>query len=327
MRTIRRAHDHACLVLMTMITLACAIGSAPAAIAQDGTSGATPQTSAGLQSSIDWLISQQTSEGAFPGGEGTSDPGITIDAVTSLAAAQQSGADTGTSIEDAVAYLASGDIALVYTLTGVGEAAKLVLALAATGQNVDDFAGVNPLFIVENGHDAESGLYGESLYDHALSVLAVAAAGGQVPASAIDAIAAAQADNGGWGFDGSTDPTSADSNTTSVVIQALVATDADAEQLIADGLAYLETTVNEDGAAAFNDAADSVPDANSTALVAQALIATGGNADAQLAALAGFQNASGAFFFTREDTSDNLFSTVQAIMPLAGAVLPVIPTA
>lgn len=324
MHTIRRIR-YAWLVTMTLFALVCAIGGGQAAIAQDGTSGATPQSGGGLQSSVEWLISQQTSEGAFPGFDGTPDPGSSVDALISLSAAQQSGVNTGTSIVDAVAYLASGDIALVYTQTGVGQAAKLVLALIATGQNIDDFAGVSPLLIVENGQDSESGIYGGSLYDHALSVLALDAAGRDVPASAIDAIAAAQSENGGWGFDGSTDPVATDSNTTSTIIQALVAIDAGAEQLVPAGLDYLETTVNEEGAAAFNDTPESIPDANSTALVAQALIATGGNPDSQIAALAGFQNASGAFFFTREDTTDNLFSTVQAIAPLAGAVLPVIP--
>lgn len=324
MRTIHRVH-HASLVLMTLIALVCAISGGQAAIAQDGTSGATPPSSGGLQSSVDWLIAQQTAEGGFPGFDGASDPGITVDALISLAAARQSGVDLETSIDDALSYLSSGDLALVYTQTGVGQAAKLVLALIATGQNIDDFAGVSPLLIVENGQDPETGIYGASLYDHALAILAIDAADGEVPVSAVDAIEAAQSGNGGWGFDGSTDPVAADGNTTSIIIQALVAIDASVDQLIADGLSYLETTVNEDGAAAFNDAPESVPDANSTALVAQALIATDGNPDLQLAALAGFQNASGAFFFTGEDTSDNLFSTIQAIVPLAGAVLPIVP--
>lgn len=323
MRIIRRFH-HGLLILLTLLLLVGAIGE-QAASAQNGTSGATPQTGGGLQTSVEWLISQQSGDGGFPGFEGTSDPGITADALISLAAARRAGVDTGTSIDDAVAYLASGNVALVYMQTGVGQAAKLVLGLIATGQNVDDFAGNSPLSIVENSQDPESGTYGRSLYDHTLAVLALDAGGAPVPALAIDAIMAAQADNGGWGFDGLTDPTAADSNTTSVVIQALVASAAAADQPIADGLAYLASTVNEEGAAAFDDAPASVPDANSTALVAQALLATGGNADAQIAALAGFQNASGAFFFTRDDTTDNLFATVQAIVPLAGAVLPVLP--
>jgi len=324
MRTRRRIH-HAWLVLMTLTALVCAIGGGLAANAQNGTSGATPPSGGALESSVTWLISQQTSDGAFPGFDGTGDPGITVDALISLSAAQRSGVDTERAIDDGVAYLRSGDIALVYTQSGVGQAAKLVLALTATGQDFDDFADVSPLLIVENGQDSDTGIYGASLYDHALSILALDAAGVEVPASAIDAIAAAQAENGGWGFEGSTDPVAADSNTTSIIIQALVAIDADADQSLADALAYLETTVDEEGGAAFDDSPESVPDANSTALVAQALIATGGNAAAQIAALAGFQNPSGAFFFTREDTTDNLFSTVQAIAPLAGAVLPVVP--
>lgn len=327
MRGMNRIH-RLWLIVMTLIAVLGVMTGGLAggtAVAQDGTSGATPSSNESLQTAVEWLISQQTSDGGFPGQEGTADPGMTIDALISLAAARQAGVDTGTSIDDAVAYLGSGEIALIYIQSGVGQAAKLVLALAAARENVDDFAGVSPLAIVENSQDPETGFYGDTVYDHALSLLALDAAGLDVPSSAIDAITETQTENGGWGFDGATDPTAADSNTTSIVIQALVAVEADAGQLIADGFAYLKETLSDDGAAAFNDDPESVPDANSTALVAQALIAAGSNADPQLEALTEFQNASGAFFYTEEDTSDNLFATIQAIVPLAGAALPVIP--
>lgn len=322
----KRRVSRALLILITFLTF---LGSAGGgvALAQDGTSGATPPASVTLRPSVEWLISQQAADGAFAGLEGTSDAGITADAIVALAAARQAGADTGTSIEDAVAYLESGQVALVYIQNGVGPAAKFLLGLAAAGENVDDFAGVSPLAIVENSQNPDTGFYGDTVYDHALSLLALDAAGVEVSASAIEALADARADNGGWGFEGLPDSDAADSNTTSIVIQALAAIEGDDPQLVTDGFAYLATIVDDQGAAAFDDAPESVPDANSTALVAQALIAAGANANPHLAALIEFQNESGAFFYTSDDPSDNLFATVQAIPPLAGAALPFVPAA
>lgn len=323
---LKRRAQHYLVILIAFLALLSASG-VRVALAQDGTDGATPASAVSLQRSVDWLISQQAADGAFIGLDGESDAGITADAIVALAAARQAGVDTGTSIEDAVAYLESGEIAMIYIQEGVGPAAKFLLGLAAAGENVDDFAGVSPLAIVENSQDPDTGLYGDNLYDHALSLLALDAGEVEVPASAVDALADAQAENGGWGFDGSPEPQSADSNTTSVVIQALDAIEGDDPQLVTDGFAYLATTVDEDGAAAFDNAEGSVPDANSTALVAQALIAVDADANAQLAALNGFQNENGAFFFNDDTPDDNLLATVQAIVPLAGAALPFVPAA
>jgi hypothetical protein len=314
------------LILLALLTLIGAGGGA-VALAQDGTTGATPSPAGDLQASVEWLITQQEDDGSFVGFEGTSDAGVTADAIVALATARQAGADTGTSIEDAVAFLESGEIAMIYIQNGVGQAAKFLLGLAAAGENVDDFAGVSPLAIVENSQDPDTGLYGDSIYDHALSLLALDAAEAEVPASAVDALAESQAENGGWGFEGLPEPDSADSNTTSLVIQALDAIEGDDPQLITDGFAYLATTVNDEGAATFGTAPDSAPDANSTALVAQALIAVDADAGAQLAALSEFQNESGAFSYNSETPGDNLFATVQAIPALAGAALPFVPAA
>ena len=312
------------LILLAVLMLTGASGSA-VAFAQDGTTGATPAPAGDLQASVEWLISQQEDDGSFIGFEGTSDAGITSDALVALASARQAGADTGTSIEDAVAYLESGEVAMIYIQDGVGSAAKFLLGLAAAGENVDNFAGVSPLAIVENSQDPDTGLYGDNIYIHALSLLALSAADAEVPASAVDALAEAQAENGGWGFEGLTD--SADSNTTALVIQALDVVEGDDPQLVADGFAYLATTINDEGAATFDTAPDSEPDANSTALVAQALLAVDADANAQLAALSEFQNESGAFFFNSDTPEDNLFATVQAIPALAGAALPFVPAA
>lgn len=312
-RTVIRVWCCVALLLVSTATIAVA--------QQDATPGVTRTAEGGLEAAAAWLVSQQRSDGAFVGFTGESDAGTTVDAIIALAAAQIAGVDTGTSIEDAVQYLASADVALVYAQTGVGQAAKLVLSLVAAGEDPTDFAAVQLLILVENGQDRESGIYGNGIFDHGLAILALAATDTDVPETAIDVLAETQAPNGGWSFDGAPEDSAADSNTTAVVIQALVASGNGDSDLVTSGMAYLESTVTEEGGS-FSAQPDSVPDANSTALVAQAYIAAGDDTSTLIETLARFQNANGAFFYNAEDTSDNLLSTVQAIPALAEVALP-----
>lgn len=316
--------------VIATVMLALAVLLPAGAGAQDATPAATPAVSATVQggdldAATTWLIEQQLEDGAFAGFSGEADAGTTVDAVIALAAAESRGVDVGTSLDDAVAYLASGDVALVYEQTGVGQAAKLVLALVAVGEDPTDFATTNPLAIVQNGQDDATGVYGTGIYDHAYAMLALAATGSEVPQSAIEALDAAQGDEGGWAFDGSTDALAADSNTTAMVVQALVATGNGEHSMVQGGLEYLLTTLDDEGGAAYSQGAEA--DANSTALVAQAHIATQGDATSLLGSLQMFQNASGAYFYQYADPSDNLFTTLQVIPVIAGYALPIVPEA
>ena len=293
--------------------------------AQEGSPQATVEGT-GIEGAVAWLVAQHGEDGAFIGFSGEPDAGVTVDAIMALVAAEHAGIDTGQAIDLAVNFLESGDVALVYVQTGVGQAAKLVLALHAAGENPLDFAHVQPLAIIENGVNPETGLYGNGVFDHSLAILALAATGTEVPQPALDALAATQAENGGWAFDGATDPAMADGNTTALVIQALAAAGTADNDMITGGLAYLEST-RTDGGYGYNDAEGAVSDANSTALATQALIAAGQDATSQLATLGSFQNATGAFHFSTEDTSDNLFATLQAIPALAQLPFPIEPIA
>ena len=293
--------------------------------AQDASPQAMP-TGTGIEGAVAWLVAQQGEDGAFVGFTGEPDAGVTVDAILALTAARNAGIDAGPAIDLAVGYLESGDIALVYVQTGVGQAAKLVLALHAAGEDPLDFAHVQPLTIIEHGVNPDTGLYGTGVFDHALAILALAATGTEVPQAAVDALATTQAENGGWAFDGSTDPAMADSNTTALVVQALTAAGIDDPALVDGALAYLESTWT-DGGYGYNDAEGTVPDANSTAFVVQALIATGQDLTSQLDALGAFQNTSGAFHYNADDTSDNLFATLQAIPALAQLPFPIDPIA
>lgn len=312
------------LVATVVAILMVVMGGLGAAAAQEATPASTPVVGTGIEGATAWLLAQQAEDGGFVGFSGESDPGATLDAITALVAAQHAGIDTGDAIDRAVAWLGSGDVALVYVQTGVGQAAKLILGLTSAGIDPTGFAGVDPLPLITNGQNPDTGLYGLGVYDHALSMLALAATGSQIPASAIDALAATQSESGGWAFDASTDAAMSDTNTTSLVIQALAATGQPDSDLVTSGLAYLETAWLEDGAG-YSALPDTLADANSTALVIQAQIAAGVDVTAQLETLASFQNQSGAFFYNATDTSDNLFATLQAVPALAALPLPISP--
>lgn len=314
-----------------MLRLVALVWLALAMVVPVGAQEATPSVDASpvaanaspdLQAAANWLMEQQLEDGAFVGFSGEADAGTTVDAIIALVAAEQAGIDTGTSVDDAITYLASGDVVLVYEQIGVGQAAKLTLALVAAGEDPRDFVGNAPIGIVENGQDDTTGIYGSGLFDHAYAMMALTATGSEVPATALDALVATQAENGGWAFDGSTDPAMADSNTTAMVVQALVASGNADHESIAPAMEFLASTVAEGGAAY---APGSDPDANSTALVLQAMIATGEDTAALETALATFQTDSGAFFYQAADPTENLFSTVQAVPAAAGVDFPLLP--
>jgi hypothetical protein len=286
---------------------------------------ATPTTAAsGLDAAAAWLQSQQAADGGFPGFSGTSDASATTDAVLALAAARNAG--VAVDLTKAVEFLEQN--ALVYAQTGPGQAAKLVLTIVAAGGDPTDVKTVNPLSIVEISAKGSSGIIGFGLFDHALGVLALVATGHEVPQSAIDTFRAAQLANGSWAFDGTTADQAGDTNTTAMAIQALAAAGLARDPMIDKALAYLKSSQVESGAFPFQPGSAPNGDANSTAIVVQAILAVGQDPASPewknaAAALAAFQNPSGAFRYTDDLPDDNLFATVQAIPALAGQPYPI----
>lgn len=310
-------------IAMAMM-LAPGMRGAVAQATPEASPAASPVAGGGVAAAVQWLIGQQNDDGSFVGFSGTPDAGTTVDALTALAAAKESGVDVGDAIDMGMSYLETGDTALVYTQTGVGQAAKLALLLVAVGIAPADFAHVTPILIVQHGRNAETGIYGGGFFDHALAILALTATGSEVPDSALDALQQGQAANGGWAFDGTTDDANVDSNTTALVLQALAAMGEQESDLATRGAAYLQATVTE-GGASYNAAEGSLPDANSTALAIQGLLAVGKDVTTLNAALATFQNPDGSFFYQAGMEDPNLLATVQAIPAQAGVILPIVP--
>lgn len=312
--------------ILTMALIVLVLLMPAAAAAQSATPGAshtaTPMAGPGVEASVTWLVDQQQEDGSWLGFSGEPDAGTTVDAIIALAAAAEADIESGDAIARGMGWLNTDGVASGYAENGVGAAAKLVMVLVATGAETLEIDGIYPLERVFDGQQAETGLYGTGLYDHAYALMALAASDSEVPATAISFLDTVQAENGGFAWDGATDEAMVDSNTTSMIVQALVAVGEDESETVASGISFLKLTVNEQGAA-YSIGAEA--DANSTALVAQALLAVDQDATHLITSLATFQNANGAYHWMHSDVADNAFSTVQVIPAAVGVTLPIIP--
>jgi hypothetical protein len=296
--------------------------------ASSGVNAATP-----LIAATTWLREQQDPSGAFPGFSGEPDAATTTDAVMALAAAQESDPAAAAALDAALDYLEESGA--TYAQTGPGQAAKLGMAAIAGERDPRAFAGIDlvaamtaPLATpVATGL---AGIYGDDLYDHALVLIGLTAAGETVAESAIAPLRAAQGKDGGWAFDGATTPGAADSNTTALVIQALAASGHGDDPMVANALAFLSSLLAPDGSGfAYGPVDPLVADANSTALVVQGLLAAGEDPSADewgnaAAALARFQTPSGGLRYMASDEEPNLLATLQGIPAMAGLPLPVV---
>lgn len=303
--------------------------------ARQGTPESAPSESlAGthLDAASAWLRAQQDDSGGFPGFSGDLDPGTTTDAVIALYATRGSDPEAGAALDAAVGYLEKEGTP--YAATGAGQAAKLALAAVAGGRDPRAFGGIDLVAAMKAPPAAAAenpipGIFGDDLYDHAIVLIAFAAAGEPVSDDAVESLRATQGSDGGWAFDGSIERGSADSNTTALVIQALVANGQGEDQMVSRAVAFLPAFLAPDeGGFAYGQEEPLVADANSTALVTQALIAAGqdpaspkwGNV---MLALTMFQTADGGLRYMASDEAANLLATLQAIPALAGLPLPV----
>jgi hypothetical protein len=278
---------------------------------------------------VQWLTTQQQADGSFLGFSGKPDPGTTADVALALASTGTDPATVAHGGPSIIDYLRSsaGDYG-----TTVGGAAKLTQAVVASGDDPRDFGGQNLVQTIMSELDPQTHLFDPQIFVHADAILALSAAGQTVPSAAITALEQHQADDGGWAFTGETAAGKADSNTTAIAIQALVAAGHGNSPTIPKAMNYLAGLQDDSGLYASQPVSGSpvLGDANSTALVIQALLATGQSLDSDavskpLKALDGMQNDSGALYYQQGATDDNLLATVQALPALAGKPLPVWP--
>ncbi|HEX7103062.1 MAG TPA: prenyltransferase/squalene oxidase repeat-containing protein [Nitrolancea sp.] len=278
---------------------------------------------------VTWLTAQQQPDGSFLGFSGKADPGTTADVALALAAAGTDPATVAHNGPSMIDYLKSS--ANDYG-TSVAGAAKLTLAAVASGDDPREFGGQNLVRTMLSKLDPQTNLFDPQLFVHADAILALSAAGQTVPDGAVAALEQRQAEDGGWAFTGETAVGKADSNTTAIAVQALVASGHGNSSSIPKAMKYLSGLQDDSGLYAYQPANGSplLGDANSTALVIQALLATGQPLDSDgvakpMKALEGMQNGSGALLFQQGATDDNLLATIQALPAFAGKPLPIWP--
>ena len=297
-----------------------------------------------------WLVTRQQAGGGFEvsGFDGFETP----DAIVAIAEdAQQQVAWDTTQARNAVrAVKIGGKSALDWAddfadgPINAGQAAKLVVLVAkplgypASSFNPQGDAKATNLMTVVNAGAQPNGSYGAfnaTLY----AALAKRLVTDAVPAKTLAYIRAGQQASGGWDFANDPNASDADIDTTSLVIQVLVAAKvAPTDPDLVQALAFLANRHQADGA--FQSFA--VDDPNSTATATMAITAVGENAAAScwrnraVPALTGHAYSSPIAWLRSQAASDghiasqndafppvNTFATTQSVEALRRGWLPV----
>jgi len=188
---------------------------------------------------LTWLATKQNADGGFSDGfSPDSKVSATADAIIAIAAAGQ----------DASVWKKNGISPLDYLqsragqLSKGGELGKVILAIVATGGNPRSFGGVDWVARLNGLH--KSGGYGGTLYEDTLAVIALANAGQSVPDDVVTRLLNAQTLDGAWAFTGDTAAGAGDTNTTALVVQALIAVGK--RDAVGRALDYFRRTQNAD---------------------------------------------------------------------------------
>jgi len=287
-----------------------------------------PQTSVATDA-VAWLHTQQGADGTVAGNASR-----TEETVWGLIANTLPLADFSTSGKTLVDSLRTH---LADEEKSAGNIGSLVMAVSAAGLDATSFGGHNLLQDLQCTYDPQTGAYNAQLFNDALAVLALPA--GAAPAKAKAFLASQQQADGGWEFQPGF---GTDSNTTALVLMALVSSDGLDSTVKDRALTFLKLHQKPSGgfeySAPFAPPGDSDP--NSDALVIEALLATGENPTGvawsigdhnPLSDLLTFRYTNGGFGFNRPDSSataaPDAASTTQALPALASTHLPVKATA
>lgn len=265
-----------------------------------------------------WVKTQQQPDGSFAG----FGAGSTIDAVLAIIAAGGDPAAYTQGGNSPISFLESKASAIAATSGGAG---KLLIGVHALGKDGHSFGGVDLVARINASYGiSATGQYGPDAIGHAFSILGLNAAGEPVPTAAIDRLVSLQTPEGGWAFSGDTSAGAADTNTTAVAIQALVAVGADKTtgNTIKLAVTYLDAQHNADSGWPYQKGSEfgSDSDVNSTSYVVQSMLALRNTTIAESGQefIASLQNASGAFAYMKSDLTDNAGATYQAISALFG---------
>jgi hypothetical protein len=213
-----------------------------------------------------------------------------------------------------------------FSRTDVAAAGKVAVALAAA-----DACWTARAKTPADYYDEAAGAYAPDSGFNAWGILGTVALSETVPAAAVDALRAGILPEGGWEWQAGF---GADSNTTALAIQALIAAGEPVTATeVVSGLAFLRSVQQPDGGFAYDASGQSGSDANSTAYAIMALRAVGEDpaGDAwraddsgatPLDFLLSLRQPDGSFAW-QPGMEPNAFATQQAIPALLGRSLPI----
>jgi len=269
-------------------------------------SAAIPETAA-INNGATFILANFGADGGFSGAS----PGANMDAIYALRAAGfDPSKDLTAAGKSPVTYLETNAAAL----TKPADAAKAALAAKALGLDPTSVSGTNLVAAISPGFDTVKGTYAADDFSQSTAMLGLACTGNTVPATAVTELKSTQLADGGWGFQGASDP-----DTTAIATQALLAAGVpNTDASVTKAIAWFKTNQLSDGGWGFAPASN----VNSTAYVVQALIAAGQSLAIPQYIQAGAsptsyllsqQNADGSF-----NGYDTLVATVQVVPALAG---------
>ncbi len=303
-------------------TLACAvlISTMAAPVHAREASGLVEDTAT---KAAEWLTTKTEADGGFGSGFSKgSDIGATADVVMALASAGKNIGEVRSKTGKTALDFFAQQLRLRKAINA-GSYAKMALAVKAAGLNPRVFNGRDLVAAVSNVYKADTGVIGDSVFVHCLSMLALARNGASVPEKAITNLESLQTKVGGWAFAGDD---AADVDTTALCAQALIAVGRNARSgSVGKAVGYLRGIQNGDGGFPYQSPSKFGTDsnANSTALVAQLIAATGDQPESwaaakgnPLSALVVLARPSGAIAYQGAMPDDNILASAGAIPAL-----------
>ncbi len=272
---------------------------------------------------LQWLKDQQNTDGGY--GSPSSAASSSVESLLAIGANHYKAAQwkkDNNSVSLLGYLMANGSS---FANSGAGAAGKFAVGASAAELCLPFLAKTPPDF-----YDSTTGQYHSGAGPHAWAMLGTAAISETIATDAVNYLKSLALPTGGWEWSSGW---GADTNTTALAIQALIAagvspSDAD----IVSGLNFIKTAQNDDGGFTYdpNSSWGTDSDTNSTAYVLQAIYAVGG--DPTSAAwqqsgktafdfLATVQQSNGSFEW-QPTFGSNLLATQQVIPALLGRPAP-----
>ncbi|MGB9301817.1 MAG: prenyltransferase/squalene oxidase repeat-containing protein, partial [Anaerolineae bacterium] len=282
---------------------------------------------------LEWLKTQQDTDGGFGNG------GVTADAVYAIARCGQDpdGTEWAWNGHTPLQALEVQTPDYIESAPGdhpAGELAKVIRAVHAAGGDPTDFPPPRDLVVeLQHTYHPGTGRYHPSkTYSHDLAILALTEVGETVPPEAVTEIETDQNDDGGWSWawDGASDVDS-----TGLTMQALTAGGGPSSPDITDHAADFLEDLRFPGGGYPDLATRPEPNCDSTSLAIQGQLATGGYRQEPLLfaletgavtsswdALLAFQEPAGSFVASASVPESRLLATLEAIHALTSPLYP-----